>query len=313
MSKSKTMISVVIATHKRPDSLRRTLKSILNCTGSGDFDYEVVVADNNSKDQTKTVVKELMPSFNGRLKYIFEPKQGKNSALNTAINISSGEIIALTDDDCLVDKNWLIQVYVSTNKYQVDILGGKVFPVFDTRIPDWIDMDNKIFHGPLVHFNLGDNYIDSRNKLILPPGANMVIRRSSYNKFNGFEQGTRAQDTEICYNWNKKGAEIGYAPELIVHHITPDSRLNKNYFRRWQFLSGRNSAYIFKDEYKNSKRNLAGVPLWVYRRLLKCVCRYVKEFFSNKRFVNELWIRFHLGEIEGIKGQKISFKDDLRS
>lgn len=312
MANSKTIISVVIATYKRPDSLRRTLKSLLNCKVSGDFEYEVIVADNNSKDQTEKVVEELMPSFNGRLKYVFEAKQGKNIALNTAINISVGEVIAMTDDDCLVDKDWLVQVYHSTHKYPVDILGGKVFPVFDKPVPDWIDMTDKIFHGPLVHFNLGENYIDSRHKLILPPGANMIIRRSSYDKFNGFEPGTRAQDTEICYSWNKKGAQIGYAPELIVHHITPDSRLNKDYFRRWQFLSGKNSAYIFKDEYKDSKRNVGGVPLWVYRRLLKSFWRYIKEFFSNKRLANELWIRFHLGEIEGIKGQKISFKDDLR-
>ncbi len=307
------MISVVIATFKRPDSLRQTLKSLLICKVSGDFEYEIVVVDNNSKDQTEHTVKELMPSFDGRLKYIFEPKQGKNSALNTGIKKSSGEIIAITDDDCLVDQSWLIQVYEATNKYQVDILGGKVFPVFSAEIPDWIDMNNKIFYGPLVHFNLGDNYIDSRTKLILPPGANMIIRRSSYDKFNGFEQGTRAQDTEICYSWYKRGAQIGYAPGIIVHHITPDSRLNKDYFRRWQFLSGKNSAHIFKDEYEHSKRNVGGVPLWVYKRLLKSCWRYIKEFFSNKRFVNELWIRFHLGEIEGIKGQKISFEDDLRS
>ena len=300
----KKEIDVIIATHKRPESLKRTLSSILECRVNDQFDYCLTVVDNNSLDQTKNVVTGLMPLFKGKLKYLFESKQGKNNALNTAIQQTSGEYIVLTDDDCLMDKEWLVNIVSVLKEKDVDILGGPIKPFFERPIPSWIDLNNKIFHGPLVHYQLSDRYFDSTEQMIFPPGANMVIRRSAYIKFNGFEQGTRAQDTEICYNWHRLGAKIGYAPNVLVHHITPDSRLNKNYFRHWQFLSGKNSSTISTDEYKKEGRIFWGVPLWMYKSLFKSIGRYLTEIFNvKKNFVNELWIHLHWGEIQGIRSR----------
>lgn len=82
------LISIIISTYNRCESLKDTLDSLLNQEIDGSFDYEVIITDNNSKDKTKEVVESCKEKFNGRLRYLFEPQQGKSYALNRAIKES---------------------------------------------------------------------------------------------------------------------------------------------------------------------------------------------------------------------------------
>ena len=89
-SKNNLDISVLIATYNRAEILRQTLQSMTKLNRDG-LSVEFVVVDNNSTDHTKEVIK----SFTDRLpiRYLFEPRPGKNCALNKALNeVSFGEI-----------------------------------------------------------------------------------------------------------------------------------------------------------------------------------------------------------------------------
>lgn len=306
---TKKLITVIIATYQRPEHLKLTLGSIGACTMNDAFDYEVIVADNNSRDNTKQVVEQLMPSFNGRLKYVFEAKQGKSFALNAAIQLAQGDCIAMTDDDCMVHKDWLLKIYQTFSEKNVDMLCGKVKPIFNDEIPKWLDVNNIFFHGPIVSFNLGEKYFDNSQKSILATGANLIVSKASLAKFGGFQKEKRSQDTEISYRWQQLGAVIGYSPDVLVYHTTSLSRLNKKYFRRWHFLSGKNSVEIFKENYQKEGRRFMGVPLWVYHRLLDSILIYIKGVFTPKNnFANELGIHFHLGVIAGLRHYKFKFE-----
>ena len=92
MSKSKIIISVVIATYKRPESLRGTLKSILNCATNGDFDYEVIVADNNSKDQTFAITDKIKG-----VRLVQEMRPGKGAAVKRGFREATGDIVIIQD------------------------------------------------------------------------------------------------------------------------------------------------------------------------------------------------------------------------
>lgn len=104
------LISVIIPTYNRCDLLKATLTSLLDQYLDPGFVYEVLVIDNNSTDRTKDAVENLLGSFQGRLRYFFEKQQGKSFALNRGLNEARGEILAMTDDDCRLDKNWLVSI-----------------------------------------------------------------------------------------------------------------------------------------------------------------------------------------------------------
>ncbi len=77
--------SMVICTFNRADQLRDALRTALAQETAGRFNYEVLVVDNNSTDGTRAVVEEQMPKAEGRLRYLYEGRQGKSFALNFAI------------------------------------------------------------------------------------------------------------------------------------------------------------------------------------------------------------------------------------
>lgn len=95
-------ISVIIVTYNRAQMLKEALESL---TTQSRLPDEVLVVDNNSSDQTKSVAE----SFSGRLNinYIFEPVQGTSTARNTGIGHARGNLIIFFDDDCIAERDWL--------------------------------------------------------------------------------------------------------------------------------------------------------------------------------------------------------------
>src|SRR5574340_52790 len=98
--------SVIICTYNRADLLKESILSVQNQDFPSD-QYEIIVVDNNSADDTKDVVTETAKDSPVRIIYVFEGKQGLSHARNTGINNSDGEIIVFTDDDVEAEKSWL--------------------------------------------------------------------------------------------------------------------------------------------------------------------------------------------------------------
>src|SRR5205085_10732193 len=83
--------SIIIPTYNRADELRETLGSLARLNPASD--WEVIVADNNSRDPTKAVVDQASNTFPVALRYLFEPEQGRCAALNAGIRAARGQII----------------------------------------------------------------------------------------------------------------------------------------------------------------------------------------------------------------------------
>ncbi|MDP1086256.1 glycosyltransferase, partial [Klebsiella pneumoniae] len=74
----------------------------------------------------------------GRLMYVFEPRQGKQFALNRAVQVTSNEILAFTDDDIDLPPNWLLEIQRLFSSAQVDLAGGKTLIRWGARgKPGW--------------------------------------------------------------------------------------------------------------------------------------------------------------------------------
>lgn len=99
-------VSIVIPVYNGAGTLRQCIDSVLN----QDYDnYEAVVVDNNSTDGTKEIIREFQKR-DKRVNCVFEAARGRGVARNAGINNACGDIIAMTDADCIVPQNWLAQL-----------------------------------------------------------------------------------------------------------------------------------------------------------------------------------------------------------
>src|ERR1700723_3889418 len=95
-------ISVILCTYNRCQSLAKALESVAASQLPEAIEWEVLVIDKNSKDQTREAVQDFCRKYPGRSRYLFEQKQGKSNALNTGIREARGGILAFMDDDVIV-------------------------------------------------------------------------------------------------------------------------------------------------------------------------------------------------------------------
>jgi glycosyltransferase involved in cell wall biosynthesis len=99
-------ISVIVATYNRPDALDAVLRSLLH---QSDADFEVLVADDGSTEQTKELIDAWKPRFNGRLSHVWQPDDGFRLAeiRNRAIIAAKGDYCIFLDGDCIARKDYV--------------------------------------------------------------------------------------------------------------------------------------------------------------------------------------------------------------
>ena len=135
-------VSIVISTYNRCGLLEGALGALLSQTPA-DAAYEILVVDNNSTDQTRSVVQGLAMQNQEKLKYLFEPKQGLSYGRNAGIAAAKAPIIAFTDDDVRVAADWVWRVKGSFEANpDIDFLGGKVVPRWPAEPPPWLTKEN---------------------------------------------------------------------------------------------------------------------------------------------------------------------------
>jgi len=96
-------ITVILCTHNRCQSLATALRSVAASLLPPSVEWEVLVVDNNSCDQTREIVEEFCRQYPTRFCYLFEPKKGKSEALETGLRAARGDIVAFMDDDVRVE------------------------------------------------------------------------------------------------------------------------------------------------------------------------------------------------------------------
>jgi len=326
---NKINISVIICTRDRSESLKDVLDCFLKQETNGQFDYEIIVVDNNSKDATKNTVEASMPEFNGKLRYLFEPNQGKPYALNAGIKASSGEIIIFTDDDCILDKNHLNIVFESfkNDASGIGLMGGKISPHWGAcSQPKWLDKFypklrleeiewsgkdkpawlNEFFLGPLGGLNYGEDFIKigvSDPKLFY--GANMVIKREVLEKHGLFDTNKiLGQDSEMSMRLLKAGVPGLYNPHLNVFHRITLARGTPAHYYRWYYTRGKHEFN------KAGQVKKIFYPLGIPHYLIKdSLGRFIKSFFVPSLYQKILYrsqASYNLGQMLEIAKRNIT-------
>lgn len=126
-------ITIITATYNSEKTLRDTMDSVLSQTYT---DYEYIIVDGLSKDNTIEIIKEYEPKFNGRMRYISEKDNGIYDAMNKGISLATGEVIGiLNSDDLYIDNNIVKDIMKVFEEKNVDCLYGNLYFVdqYDTN------------------------------------------------------------------------------------------------------------------------------------------------------------------------------------
>lgn len=288
------LVTVIICTWNRSQLLETTLDSLVHQIVSPEHDFEVIVVDNNSIDNTKAVVEKFSNKLENRnIQYRFEPTQGKQFALNNGISAANGEIIAFTDDDIILPSDWITKIIQTFTNEHIELCGGKTEVTWpDKSPPDWFDDSMSAVVGAI---NLGPNRISPPPLGYAPAGANLISRKSLFERVGLFSTDHyRHMDQEFGERCAKKGVKIAYEPEIVVFAPIDSKCLTKRYFRRWAFKSG------FPVGEENSAINGLSkfyIPKWMILQLVQDTLRLFN--LNKKKFSAEFRIFRNLGFILG--------------
>ncbi len=281
-------ITAILCTYNRCQSLSKALSSLALSSLPESLDWEVLVVDNNSSDQTREVTEEICRRYPGRFRYLFEGRPGKSHALNAGIRNAQSDVLAFVDDDVTVDSKWLEKLCSPVFEGTWVGVGGRVLPQQDVVFPAWISDDASYVRGPLVMFDLGTQRIELKEA---PFGTNMAFRREVFVKHGGFrtdlgpQPGSeiRGEDSEFVYRLLGAGEPLCYEPTAIVYHAVPQSRLSQKYFLDWWFDKGRSDVRAAAVP-KETRWLLCGVPLLWVRRYSMWMLRWMISLQVARRF-----------------------------
>ena len=256
---SEPYFSIIICTRNREALLRKSLASIKEVHYPKD-DFELLVIDNNSTDDTKTVMQEFSERASFPVRYVFEEKTGLSWARNTAIRNANGRYLIFTDDDMLVEKNILNEHRRVIEKYGARVVQGNIDLIFSGGRPSWLSDNLTKWLCETNCDREGDGDID----LV---GGHMAFSRDIFEDFHGFQEdlgkgapGGWGEDSELGRRLASAGERIFFAPRATVHHIITPDRTTKRYFRRMAYDKG--SSYAVFSRMKDPIPTVAAHTFW---------------------------------------------------
>jgi len=179
------IINLIIATYNGEKRIRKTLESLFEMQehmSLSQNDWTIIISNNNSNDGTL----QILNQFIGRLpiKVIDAPIPGKSMALNEALKYIDSLLVAFTDDDVNVSRDWLLKLIECANQNpDYDVFGGRISGRWEKEL----DQDL------LSWFPIGSTYALHAEKIenkFAPDiiwGPNMMFRRKIFDlgyKFN---------------------------------------------------------------------------------------------------------------------------------
>lgn len=294
-------ISVILCTYNRCQSLSKALDSVARSILPKPVEWEVIVVDNNSKDQTRQVVEDYCQRYPGRFQYLYEPQQGKSHALRFGIQNAQGNILAFVDDDVTVEPSWLQNLTAPLFIGKWVGTGGRILAEQGFVPPKWLPVREKNGLAPFAFFDLGPQ-AETLNE---PPfGTNMAFRKCLFEKYGSFRTDLgpcpgseiRNEDTEFGERVMAAGERLRYEPSAVVYHAVPERRICKSYFLTWWFDKGR--AEIRQSGIpQDTHWFLVGVPLYMVRRLLVWTVRWIIVVEPSRRFSNKIKVWVTAGRI----------------
>ncbi len=265
------MISVLFATHNGAVTLPLMLRSLVELDP---VDYEVIAVDNASNDDTPGVLEAFKASL--PLKVLQQPKRGKNASLNLGLAACGGELIVLTDDDIIADRNWLTTFQACAEGHpDVDLFGGTIAAHWTTPpTSSLLDAVNIAMMFGMTPSNVCDGPVSPLNIW----GANMMVRRRVFDAGHRFDESIGPSDgqyimgseSEFNTRIEKNGYKNWFCTGARVEHIIRKHQVTAEWVIQRSFRYGRSQCVQdAMAEIEAGERHAAtvlSIPRWILRK-----------------------------------------------
>lgn len=246
--------SVIVPTYNRCDSLKKTIESIRR----QDFtDFEIIVVNDGSTDETHSYVNQIISQTNITL--LNQPNLGPARARNAGISKAHGEFLAFTDDDCVVPTDWLSRIDSSFSASNADIVGGVVVNRVSSMYAEVSQQITNYFVRTLSQNSPSPSFLTSNNA---------AYRSTAIKRAGCFdERFIRAGGEERALNSRiiDGGGTSVLLSDCVVEHYHTFSLWS---FLRQQFNYGHGSFLLYRVVGKELQAPPAGIPFRAHRGLI---------------------------------------------
>lgn len=264
-------VSAIVCTYNRRRVLSRALESL--CRQSTDPGrYDIIVVDNNSRDDTRAYVEDVARRYQN-VRYAIELKLGLSHARNCGAELARSEYLLYMDDDAIAPSEYFEQILPLLETHKPDILGGPIYPYYLVPKPRWFRDEWEIRRYAKRSGFATTGGIS---------GSNYVIRRDLLKQLGMFDPSLGMRGNELGLGEDRKVLEtyrntvplekqrVYYALECPMLHLTPAAKLHPGYIARRHFAAGR-LAVTLKGRgqtFGEALRILAQLPRTVYLKHL---------------------------------------------
>jgi hypothetical protein len=268
-------VSVLLATYRRPALLARTLESFRALRADG-LAYEILVVDNGSPHETEVTLAHAATGLPVRL--LLEETRGKNRALNRAIPEARGTLLAFTDDDVVLDPDWLRELVTGAGRWpQHAVFGGRVLPLWPPGGAP------RVRHKFLTHAYA----IADLERPEGPYGAGWVFGPNMAVRATIFEAGWRfapgigpdgtdtymtGGESELLFRLERAGLGAVYLPRARVFHQIRPEQMRPEWLYGRAFRKGR---WDFTKRSPDAGRRLFGASRALLVDLLTAYARFL--------------------------------------
>ena len=197
------LVSVVVCAANAGTTLAACLRSL------HELDYprvELIVVDDGSSDDTAAIARR-----DGGVRLLCQSHRGLAAARNAGVRAARGEIVAFTDADCVVDRNWLRHLVATMLADGLAVCGG---PNYSQPTSGPVAAAIAVAPGAPAPVLIGARRAEHL------PGCNLAFRRRELLQLGGFDPQFRAagDDVDICWRAQASGLTLGYQPAAAVWH-----------------------------------------------------------------------------------------------
>lgn len=257
-------LSVIICTHNPiPDYLKRVIAAMRQQTlelGA----WELYVIDNASRDAVAPLI-DL--SWHPHAAVVRTDIRGKTYALRQGIGMARGGLIAIVDDDNVLNRDYLERACELAEKYaMIGAFGGRIIGEFEESVPPWFEQYQDLV--AIRDTSLARWSNDPNDYASMPVGAGMIVRRAlaaAYYQLVDREpirlrlgpSGdvlSRGEDIDMVLTICEAGFGKGVFPELCLTHLIPKERLQLEYLLRLRRSMA--ASYVLREFVRGRSREI---------------------------------------------------------
>lgn len=238
--------SIIILNYQGEKIISKTIDTLLKLDYLKN-DFEIIVADNNSQDNSRQIIDKYVSKYPKLIKKLYlNTNLGFGLGNNEAIKISNGKYIILLNNDCLVDANWLSELTkLADSKTNIFSISSKL-KKYPAELNQIQNAGSLIFQdgygrdiGAIVtsdhqqFYETDNGQYDQSKEVYSSCGAAVLFQKSILDKIGLFDDNffMYYEDTEICERALLSGYKNLYCPKAVVyHHHAASSKEWSNFF-----------------------------------------------------------------------------------